>query len=57
MQVTLPKLIDLFATTKQIEGKSERTITWYRSFLTKFAEFVGNGAPGHVFVISCHDAD
>ncbi|MHB1356738.1 MAG: tyrosine-type recombinase/integrase [Anaerolineae bacterium] len=42
MEVTMSTL-DLFAATKQTEGKSPRTISWYRGFLVRFATFAGKG--------------
>lgn len=42
METTLPQFIDLFCATKQTEGKSPRTIQWYRDFLTRFSRFTGN---------------
>lgn len=42
MEITLPTLIDMYAATKQIEGKSPRTIKWYVATLNTFAEYVGN---------------
>ena len=43
MEVTMSTLIDLFAATKQTEGKSPRTISWYRGFLVRFVAFAGKG--------------
>lgn len=43
MEVTLATLIDLFLATKQTEGKSPRTISWYRDFLSRFMRFTTNG--------------
>ena len=45
METTLPVLIDLFAATKEIEGKSPKTIRWYRSMLGAFSAFLGDAAP------------
>jgi hypothetical protein len=33
MESTIPALIDLFAATKQSEGKSKSTVLWYRKRL------------------------
>ena len=44
MEITLPTLIDLFITTKQTEGRSPRTLEWYRDKLGQFARFKGNGS-------------
>ena len=56
MEITVPTLIDLFLTTKQTEGRSPRTITWYRDLLTRFAEFVGNGNEARLTDLTIHDA-
>lgn len=40
--MTLPTLIDLFLTTKQVEGRSKKTVDWYRANLTCFADFLAN---------------
>ena len=52
MDTKLPTLIDLFAATKQTEGKSPATIEWYRAKLTAFAEFLSNGQPATIKDIS-----
>lgn len=44
METTLLTLIDLFTATKQTEGKAKSTIAWYKKRLSRFAEFVGEGA-------------
>jgi len=44
MLIALPTLIDLFAATKQIEGKRPKTISWYTSMLRRFSRFVGEEA-------------
>ena len=44
METTLPVLIDLFVATKEIEGKSPKTIRWYRGMLRAFSEFLGETA-------------
>lgn len=40
MELTLPTLVDLFLATKQTEGKTKKTIGWYRQKLAMFANFV-----------------
>jgi site-specific recombinase XerD len=40
----LPTLIDLYAATKETEGKAKKTVSWYRWMLGKFAAFVGDAA-------------
>lgn len=44
MEMTLPTLIDLFAATKEIEGKSPKTIKWYVNLLGHFASYLGKTA-------------
>jgi site-specific recombinase XerD len=44
MDTALSVLIDLFAATKEIEGKSPRTIRWYLGMLESFANFLGEGS-------------
>jgi site-specific recombinase XerD len=56
MEATLDTLIELFAATKQTEGKSPRTVTWYRLMLRKFASFAGNGEPARISALSVNDA-
>ena len=56
MEVTLDTLIDLFAATKETEGKSQMTVKWYRGMLTTFAKFVGNGESARVSDLTVHDA-
>ena len=56
MEITLPTLIDLFSATKQVEGKSPRTIAWYRAFLTRFATFAGKGDEAKPKDMSIHTA-
>ena len=41
MQASLTTLIEMFCATKQTEGKSAKTIDWYRAFLLKFATHLG----------------
>jgi site-specific recombinase XerD len=41
MEIALPTLVELFVTTKQTEGRSQRTQEWYRTQLGRFVEFVG----------------
>ena len=43
--VTVQTLIDMFILSKQVEGKSTRTIGWYRANLDSFAKFATNGEP------------
>lgn len=42
-EITLPTLIDLFILSKQIEGRSPKTLSWYQANLKRFAGFMTNG--------------
>ncbi|MER2598465.1 MAG: tyrosine-type recombinase/integrase [Caldilineales bacterium] len=44
-ELPLSSLIDLFILSKQIEGRSEKTLTWYRANLASFSGFVTNESP------------
>ncbi len=37
MELTLPSLVDEFIAAKQIEGRSAKTLSWYRWLLGKFS--------------------
>jgi len=52
MESTIPVLIDLFAATKQTEGKSKSTVLWYRKRLAAFANFIGESAKLPDFTLS-----
>ena len=56
MEITLPTLIDLFLTTKQTEGRSPKTISWYREMLTRFARYVGDESEAKLHDIGLDDA-
>ena len=56
MEITLPILIDLFLTTRKTEGRSPRTIDWYRDMLTRFAKYVGNGSDAKLKDVTIDDA-
>jgi site-specific recombinase XerD len=43
METTLLTLVELFSATKQTEGKSPKTISWYRVKLVHFAQYLGDG--------------
>ena len=43
--VPLSKLIDLFLVSKKVEGRSEKTLSWYRSNLYRYAEFARDDGP------------
>lgn len=47
-KLPLSSLIDLFILSKQIEGRSEKTLTWYRANLTNFDNFVASAGPATV---------
>ena len=44
--IPLADLIDLFILSKRIEGRSEKTLTWYQSHLSRYVEFVRDDNPG-----------
>lgn len=44
MELTLPTLVELFLATKKTEGKTDKTLGWYRQKLDKFAAFLDDGA-------------
>ena len=44
MESRLPDLIESFLATKQVEGRSPKTISWYRANLTRFSEYAGHPA-------------
>ena len=41
--MALPTLIELFILSKQIEGRSPKTLSWYQANLERFAGFMTNG--------------
>lgn len=41
MEMTLPVLLELFAATKKVEGKSPKTISWYINRMQHFIAFLG----------------
>lgn len=44
MDTSLPVLVDLMVATKTIEGKSPRTVDWYKQMLQGFMDFLGTSA-------------
>lgn len=42
MEITLSDTINLFVITKETEGRSPKTTTWYRDLLTRFSDYLGN---------------
>ena len=55
MEITFPRLTDLFAATKMIEGCTPKTVNWYSDFLAHFSEYVGNGEPARIRDVSVDD--
>ena len=55
MDLSLIILIDLFAATKQTEGRSTKTISWYCGMLAPFVEYVSNGDPARLSDITIDD--
>jgi len=43
MEITIKTLIELFLSTKTTEGRSERTISWYREKLGHVERYLSNG--------------
>ena len=56
MEITVPTLIELFAATKQTEGRSPRTITWYVRTLSRFARYLANGDEATLSDVTVHNA-
>lgn len=56
MDLSLITLIDLFAATKQTEGRSSKTVSWYRGMLAPFVEYVSNDDPAKLSNINIDDA-
>jgi site-specific recombinase XerD len=44
MQTPFNTLVELFSSTKQTEGRSPKTIIWYREKLRHYGDFLGNGS-------------
>ena len=40
MEMTLKALVELFAATKQTEGRTEKTIAWYRDMIGRFVSYL-----------------
>ena len=53
---SLATLIDLYILSKQIEGRSAKTLTWYRANLERFAGFMTNGHEPTLSEVSLDDA-
>ena len=45
METTLDTLVELFAATKQTEGKSPKTVSWYRQMLSRLSRWAGPQTP------------
>ncbi|OQB24521.1 MAG: Tyrosine recombinase XerD [Chloroflexi bacterium ADurb.Bin180] len=43
MEITISTLLELFLATKSTEGRSDRTIGWYKEKLGPFVRYLGNG--------------
>jgi site-specific recombinase XerD len=41
METTLPKLVEMFVATKRAEGKTAKTVKWYREMLGRFVAYAG----------------
>jgi len=41
MEMPVSTLIDLFVSTKRMEGKAPKTLTWYHGMLSKYAQHLG----------------
>lgn len=54
--MALPTLIDLFIQSEQIEGRSQKTLKWYRANLNSFSEFMTNGRPATLRELTLDDA-
>ena len=50
----LSTLIEIFLAEKQIEGRSKRTIEWYRDRLGKFDEFLAEDSPVKLEGLTIH---
>ena len=56
MEQTLPRAIDDYMTALTLEGKSPKTILWYRKKLTRFATFMQDGGtPAKVCSLTLDD--
>jgi hypothetical protein len=42
MEITLSTLIEQFASTKKIEGRTDKTVNWYKDMLSRFVKFKGD---------------
>ena len=42
MEITLSTLIEQFASTKKIEGRTDKTVNWYKDMLCRFVKFKGD---------------
>lgn len=55
-EMALSTLIDLFIATKQVEGRSQKTLKWYRVFLVEFDRFLANGEPAGLEALTLSNA-
>ncbi len=44
MQLTLTQLLDQFVATKQTEGRTPKTVSWYHDMVKRFVLYVTNGS-------------
>lgn len=56
MNLEISALIDLFAATRLTEGRSKKTVEWYRYLLGQFAEFTSSDRTARLSEISIDDA-
>lgn len=56
MDMELSALIELFAATRLTEGRSKKTVEWYRNMLGRFEAYASNGHPARLSEISIHVA-
>ncbi len=52
MDMELAALVDLFAATRLTEGRSKRTVDWYRNMLSRFVAFATNSQPPRLSELS-----
>lgn len=52
----LATVIDLYIVSKQIDGRSAKTLGWYRDNLERFAEFTSNGSEATLREVSLDNA-
>ena len=45
MELTLDRTLEMFLATKQTEGRTPKTISWYQDMITRFIEYLQDGTP------------